>query len=198
MKKIIILIIISFFYISNAFALKAGSEEEVVAALKKGGNIVFIRHAYAPRINNKFEPDDFYSGSLKKKDCSVQRDLDSRGLAQAKVIGAVFKDNNIEIDKVLTSIYCRCFKTAEEISEDYEISKMIISIGRGNVSKKKKQLKKIIDDLIKFYNRPGMAIVSHFNVINPLFEKSLLSISSGEIVVADKDFNILANWKVPY
>ena len=105
MKKIIILIIISFFYISNTFALKAGSEEEVVAALKKGGNIVFIRHAYAPRINNKFEPDDFYSGSLKKKDCSVQRDLDSRGLAQAKVIGAVFKDNNIEIDKVLTSIY---------------------------------------------------------------------------------------------
>jgi hypothetical protein len=31
-----------------------------------------------------------------------------------------------------------------------------------------------------------------------LFEKSLLSISSGEIVVSDKDFNILANWKVPY
>ena len=32
-------------------------------------------------------------------------------------------------------------KTAEEISEDYEISKMIISIGRGNVSKKKKTIK---------------------------------------------------------
>ena len=49
-------------------------------------------------------------------------------MAQAKIIGAIFKENNIEIDKVLTSIYCRCFKTAKEISEDYEISKMIISI----------------------------------------------------------------------
>ena len=198
MKKIILFIIVYCFCISNAFASKVGSEEAVVAALKKGGNIVFIRHAYAPRVNNKFEPDDFYSGSLKKKDCSVQRDLDDRGLAQAKVIGAVFKDNNIEIDKVLTSIYCRCFKTAEEISNDYEISKMIISIGRGNVSKKKKQLKKIRKYIEKWDSDKNLVIVSHFNVINPLFEKSLLSISSGEIVVADKDFNILANWKVPY
>jgi phosphohistidine phosphatase SixA len=197
MKKII-LILFGLILCSNALALKVGSEEEVVAALKKGGNIVFIRHAYAPRINNKFEPDDFYSGSLKKKDCSVQRDLDDRGLAQAKLIGAVFKDNNIEIDKVLTSIYCRCFKTAEEISSDYEISKMIISIGRGNVSKKKKQLKKIRKYIEKWDSNKNLVIVSHFNVINPLFEKSLLSISSGEIVVADKDFNILANWKVPY
>ena len=198
MKKIILFTILACFCISNALALKAGSEEEVLAALKKGGNIVFIRHAYAPRVNNKFEPDDFYSGSLKKKDCSVQRDLDSRGLAQAKLIGAVFKDNNIEIDKVLTSIYCRCFKTAEEISSDYEISKMIISIGRGNVSKKKKQLKKIRKYIEKWDSNKNLVIVSHFNVINPLFEKSLLSISSGEIVVSDKDFNILANWKVPY
>ena len=197
MKKII-LILFGLILCSNALALKVGSEEEVVEALKKGGNIVFIRHAYAPRINNKFEPDDFYSGSLKKKDCSVQRDLDDRGFAQAKVIGAVFKDNNIEIDKVLTSIYCRCFKTAEEISTDYEISKMIISIGRGNVSKKKKQLKKIRKYIEKWDSNKNLIIVSHFNVINPLFEKSLLSISSGEIVVADKDFNILANWKVPY
>jgi len=197
MKKIILLFI-GLIFCSNALALKVGSEEEVVAALKKGGNIVFIRHAYAPRVNNKFEPDDFYSGSLKKKDCSVQRDLDDRGLAQAKAIGAVFKDNNIKIDKVLTSIYCRCFKTAEEISNDYEISKMIISIGRGNVSKKKKQLKKIRKYIEKWDSDKNLVIVSHFNVINPLFEKSLLSISSGEIVVSDKDFNILANWKVPY
>ena len=197
MKKII-LILFGLILCSNALALKVGSEEEVVAVLKKGGNIVFIRHAYAPRVNNKFEPDDFYSGSLKKKDCSVQRDLDDRGLAQAKVIGAVFKNNNVEIDKVLTSIYCRCFKTAEEISSDYEISKMIISIGRGNVSKKKKQLKKIRKYIEKWDSNKNLVIVSHFNVINPLFEKSLLSISSGEIVVSDKDFNILANWKVPY
>ena len=84
------------------------------------------------------------------------------------------------------------------VQSNYEISKMIISIGRGNVSKKKKQLKKIRKYIEKWDSNKNLVIVSHFNVINPLFEKSLLSISSGEIVVSDKDFNILANWKVPY
>ena len=90
MKKILGILFLSLLLIGNAFASKVGSKDEVVTALKKGGNIVFIRHAYAPRINNKFEPDNFYSGSLKKKDCSVQRDLDERGMAQAKIIGAIF------------------------------------------------------------------------------------------------------------
>ena len=106
MKKIFLFFILASFLFTNAFASKVGSKDEVVAALKKGGSIVFIRHAYAPRINNKFEPDDFYSGSLKKKDCSVQRDLDERGMAQAKVIGAIFKENNIEIDKDEYGIAC--------------------------------------------------------------------------------------------
>ena len=55
---------------------------------------------------------------------------------------------------------------------------MIISIGRGNVSKKKKQLKKIRKYIEKWDSDKNLVIVSHFNVINPLFEKSLLSISS--------------------
>ena len=198
MKKILGILFLSLLLIGNAFASKVGSKDEVIADLKKGGSIVFIRHAYAPRINNKFEPDDFYSGSLKKKDCSVQRDLSPRGIAQAKLIGEFFNKNNIPIDKVLTSIYCRCFKTAEPITKDYEISKMLISAGRDEFKKKAKQLKQVRKYIQKWNSDKNLIIVSHFNVINPLFEKDLLSISSGEIVVADKELNIVANWKVPY
>ena len=56
-----------------------------------------------------------------------------------------FNKNNIPIDKVLTSIYCRCFKTAEPISKDYEVSNMLVSIGRDDV-KKKEIIEKYIDD----------------------------------------------------
>ena len=48
MKKILGFLFLSLLLIGNAFASKVGSKDEVVAALKKGGSIVFIRHAYAP------------------------------------------------------------------------------------------------------------------------------------------------------
>jgi phosphohistidine phosphatase SixA len=198
MKKIFFIIIFSLFF-SNSYAkVGIGSEQEVLEALKKGGYVVMIRHAYAHRVNGLFEPEGFYKAALKKKDCSVQRDLSPRGIAQAKLIGEFFNKNNIPIDKVLTSIYCRCFKTAEPITKDYEISKMLISAGRDEFKKKAKQLKQVRKYIQKWNSDKNLIIVSHFNVINPLFEKDLLSISSGEIVVADKELNIVANWKVPY
>jgi phosphohistidine phosphatase SixA len=198
MKKIFFIIIFSLFF-SNSYAkVGIGSEQEVLEALKKGGYVVMIRHAYAHRVNGLFEPEGFYKAALKKKDCSVQRDLSPRGIAQAKLIGEFFNKNNIPIDKVLTSIYCRCFKTAEPITKDYEISKMLISAGRNEFKKKAKQLKQVRKYIQKWNSDKNLIIVSHFNVINPLFEKDLLSISSGEIVVADKELNIVANWKVPY
>ena len=198
MKKIFFIIIFSLFF-SNSYAkVGIGSEQEVLEALKKGGYVVMIRHAYAHRVNGLFEPEGFYKAALKKKDCSVQRDLSPRGIAQAKLIGEFFNKNNIPIDKVLTSIYCRCFKTAEPITKDYEISKMLISAGRDEFKKKAKQLKQVRKYIKKWNSDKNLIIVSHFNVINPLFEKDLLSISSGEIVVADKELNIVANWKVPY
>ena len=43
MKKIILSIIIFCLYISNAFASKVGSEEELVAALKKGNGKVEVK-----------------------------------------------------------------------------------------------------------------------------------------------------------
>ena len=61
------------------------------------------------------------------------------------------------------------------------------------ISKKKKQLKKIRKFVEKWDGKKNLVIVSHFNVINPLFEKSLLSISSGEIVVSDKNYNIIGS-----
>jgi phosphohistidine phosphatase SixA len=199
MRKIYLFLFIFLISSFNVYAkVGFGSEQEVLDALKKGGYVVFIRHAYAHRTNGLFEPEGFYKASLKKRDCSVQRDLDDRGLAQAKLIGEFFNKNNIPIDKVLTSIYCRCFKTAEPISKDYEVSNMLVSIGRDDVKKKEKQLKQVKKYLEKWNSDKNLILVSHYNVINPLFEKDLLSISSGEIVVSDKELNIVANWKVPY
>jgi hypothetical protein len=67
MNKIFFIIIFSLFF-SNSYAkVGIGSEQEVLEALKKGGYVVMIRHAYAHRVNGLFEPEGFYKAALKKK-----------------------------------------------------------------------------------------------------------------------------------
>ena len=58
--------------------------------LKKGGKLIFIRHAYAPGIG---DPDNFDIDN-----CNTQRNLNDVGRKQAKKIGAFFKKNNITVD----------------------------------------------------------------------------------------------------
>ncbi|WP_420406836.1 histidine phosphatase family protein [Hoeflea sp.] len=84
------------------------------AALDEPGAMAIMRHALAPGTG---DPAAFEIG-----DCSTQRNLDDRGRAQARAIGAAFRERGITFDRVLTSQWCRCRETAElldlgEVSE---------------------------------------------------------------------------------
>ena len=69
------------------FLTVAKSEEAIIKELKKGGNIVFIRHAIAPGGG---DPENF-----KLNDCSTQRNLDSQGIKQSKRIGLFFENHKM-------------------------------------------------------------------------------------------------------
>ncbi len=101
MKFIKLLLII---FITISTPVKADSKQNLINELKKGGKIIFIRHAYAPGGG---DPSNFDI-----KDCSTQRNLSNDGRKQAKKIGNFFKNNNIIIDKVYSSEWCRCQETA--------------------------------------------------------------------------------------
>ena len=68
-------------------------------AIKKGGNVIFLRHAYAPRTVENGNHDKNY----KDKVCSTQRDILKEGIRQSKDIGNFVTKNNIKIDKVISS-----------------------------------------------------------------------------------------------
>ena len=76
------------------------SENSLVQDLKQGKKIVFLRHALAP---GNGDPDNFDINN-----CKTQRNLSSKGRLQSELIGDFFKINNIKIDKVLSSEWCRC------------------------------------------------------------------------------------------
>ena len=71
----------------------------------RDGDVVLIRHAYAPGVGDP--------ASFRVDDCSTQRNLDDRGRAQAVDIGKAFRQAPLPVAKVLTSRWCRARDTAE-------------------------------------------------------------------------------------
>ena len=75
--------------------------------LKKGGYVIYFRHAETFR-----DYADQADPNLDLTDCSTQRQLSFKGIQDARDIGKVFTNKQIPIGKVITSEYCRSWKTA--------------------------------------------------------------------------------------
>ena len=74
------------------------------ARLSEPGVVAIMRHALAPGFSD--------SASFTLDDCATQRNLDARGRAQAREIGAAIRAAGVSVDRVLTSQWCRCRDTA--------------------------------------------------------------------------------------
>ena len=174
--KITLILLISF---NTSF--KVISANDFKSILKDGGKLIFIRHAYAP---GSADPDGFDISN-----CASQRNLNIDGIEQSKLIGQIFIDNDIMINKVLSSEWCRCKQTAEYAFNNYETKSFLNSFFSQEFSHNKdKQLKELKEYIKNWNGKKNLIVVTHFVVI---FEILNLSTSSGEIVVTDKDFNIL-------
>ncbi|WP_226893516.1 histidine phosphatase family protein [Nisaea sediminum] len=64
-----------------------------------------MRHAIAPGGGDP--------AGFRLRDCSTQRNLDETGREQARRIGAAVREAGVEIDRVLSSQWCRCLETAK-------------------------------------------------------------------------------------
>jgi phosphohistidine phosphatase SixA len=154
--------------------------------LNEGGKLIFIRHAYAP---GRGDPDNFDISN-----CESQRNLNEDGIEQSKRIGNFFLEKNIMIDKILSSEWCRCKQTAKNAFKNYETKSFLNSFfSQKFADNKNKQIKELKEYIKKWNGKSNLIFVTHYVVI---LETLNISVSSGEIVVADKDFNILARQKI--
>ena len=192
MKKICIFLISFVFLINNEVYSKSYKElyDDGLKAIKEGGKIIFLRHAYAPRTVENGDNDKNY----KDKDCSTQRDILKEGIRQSKEIGNFVISNNIEIDKVISSPTCRTYKTAKYAGWDYKIDKNLRNTRKKSIQEKRfKKIKKIVSS----WNGEGnLVLVTHFKVINPLFPG--VKSDSGEMVIANNDLRLLGRIKFKY
>jgi phosphohistidine phosphatase SixA len=165
--------------------LNAYSNDSLKILLNDGGKLIFIRHAYAPGVGDPINFDI--------SDCSTQRNLNDKGIVQAINIGNFFSINNIKIDKVLTSEWCRCKETAKYVFNNYETKSFLNSFFSQMFSHNKdKQIKELKDYIINWEGKKNLILVTHYVVI---LEVLNLSTMPAEIIVADKNFNVLAKQK---
>jgi phosphohistidine phosphatase SixA len=79
---------------------------ELLNALRRGGFVIYIRHAQT----EKDYADQVTANPL---DCSTQRMLSEVGWNQSKAIGEAFKKYSIPVNDVISSQYCRAWQTAD-------------------------------------------------------------------------------------
>ena len=181
MKKYIII-----FLFILSFLNHANSSEILINSLKEGKKIVFIRHANAP---GNGDPKNF---SI--KDCFTQRNLNQIGIEQSKKIGLIFKDNEIMIDKVLSSEWCRCKDTAKLAFQNYETFDALNSFYDVRfVDNKNKQIKDLKNYIDNWISNKNLILVTHYVVILEILNKTSLP---GEIIVSDKNLNVIGNLSI--
>lgn len=150
---------------------------------KEGNKIIFIRHALAPGGG---DPKEF---SL--DDCKTQRNLNQTGIDQSKKIGKLFNENNIKIDQVYSSQWCRCKDTAKYAFKNFkEFPALNSTFSPPYDQKEKEQIKELKNFIQKWKGNGGnLILVTHYVVILAV---TGLAPSSGELVIVDKNFNVLS------
>ena len=185
MKYIKFIIIILISLISS---IKAEIDKDILASLKEGNKLIFIRHAYAPGGG---DPDNFDIN-----DCNTQRNLSESGRQQAKNISNFFIENQINFKKVYSSEWCRCKETAKIAFGDFETKNFLNSFFSQKFAKNRKKQMNDLNNFVDNYKDDGnLVFVTHYVVIS---EALNYAPSSGEIVVADKKFNKISSFEIKY
>ncbi|GBF29218.1 hypothetical protein MnTg03_00789 [bacterium MnTg03] len=128
------------------------------------GNVIFLRHAFAPGMDANGKPAKF-----KIDDCSTQRNLDSTGIKQAAIIGKNFGDNGIKFGIIYSSQWCRCLETGQllKLGEVYpEVSLNAGFKGLFNQVETLGKLRKILESLK--YDQKLVLMITHRGVISAI------------------------------
>tara|TARA_B110000438_G_scaffold98928_1_gene97901 strand:+ start:314 stop:850 length:537 start_codon:yes stop_codon:yes gene_type:complete len=171
-------------FIFIIFSTPIFSQEKLISLLKDGNKLIFIRHSYAPGVG---DPANF-----KLNDCSTQRNLSTRGIIQSKKIGQFFSKNEIQIDKVLSSEWCRCKDTAKFAFNKYSTFDALNSFYDPRFEKNRdKQIRELKDYINNWKSEKNLVLITHFVVISEILK---VGANSGEIIIADKKFNIIGRY----
>ena len=181
MKNKIISLILNLILFS-LISFQINASEQAWNLAEEGDKIILIRHSLAPGGG---DPQGF-----KIDDCKTQRNLNRKGINQSKKIGKLFKKNKVLVDQVLSSQWCRCKDTAKYAFGNFKEFTPINSTFQSPYNKNEtKQLKELYNFVKKWDGKgKNLVLVTHYSIIIAVTNAVP---SSGEIVITDKNFEVL-------
>lgn len=154
-------------------AADRAAEQAVWSALKSGGHVALLRHALTdPGIG---DPPNFKLG-----DCGTQRNLSTKGRADAQRIGKAFRDRGIPVEDVLSSRWCRCIDTAQLAFGRVKPAAMLDSIFNDPERRRKEKTQAVFASLAGRKSPGNLILVTHAQNIQAL---TGVSPSPGELIV---------------
>ena len=175
-------------FISLTSSIKADFNKKLLNQLKDGKKLIFIRHAYAPGSG---DPKNF-----NLNDCSTQRNLNDSGREQSKNIGKFFSKHNIKFNNIFSSEWCRCKETAIIAFKKFETKKFLNSFYSSQFEKnRKKQVKEFQKFISNWDKKENLIFVTHYVFISEILNYAP---SSGEIIITDKNLNIVDTLEIEY
>ena len=180
MKNNIISLIISLFL--SLLTSQLNASDQLWNLAQEGNKIILIRHSLAPGGGDPL--------GFKINDCKTQRNLNLTGIKQSKKIGKLFKKNKVPVDQVLSSQWCRCKDTAKYAFGNYKEFTALNSTFQSPYNKNEgKQLKELYNFVKKWDGKgKNLILITHYSIITAV---TTAVPSSGEIVIADKNFKVL-------
>ncbi len=139
------------------------------------GNVIFLRHAFAPGMDANGEPAKF-----KIDDCSTQRNLDSFGRKQATIIGEKFSEVGIKFGAIYSSQRCRCLETARLLDLGEVFPDASLNSGFKGLFNEAVNLSKLRKNLETLRNRKILILmITHQGIISGI---TGVSVKSGGVV----------------
>jgi phosphohistidine phosphatase SixA len=163
----------------------AAAADDVWALLRQPGHVILLRHSNAP--GGQVESND-----MNFKDCSIQRNLDAEGRAQAARIGDEFRRHGIGRVRLISSQYCRSVDTAKLTRLGPVTQNPALNIVFTADSESAKRGR----ELVKMLPRGQLTmLVTHTGYIQAV---AGTNVTSGEMVVVhvDKSGDIVADGKI--
>ena len=96
----------------------------------------------------------------------------------------------------MSSEWCRCKETAKIAFKNFSTNNFLNSFYSSKYAKNKdKQIKALNDYIRNFQSDKNLILITHYVLISEILDYAP---SSGEIVVSDKNFNMIGSVEIDY